>query len=61
MLKTCESFSEKREFMNMLIFKITCYFQIISALNSCLTLNNHHEPGIFRYENYHLNNDFKSN
>ena len=54
-------FRETCEFMQMLIFKITFYCQIISALNSWTTFNNHHQPGILRYGNYHSNNDFKSN
>ena len=52
-------FRETCEFMNMLIFKITSLCQIISALNSWITFNNHHQPGIFRYRNYHSDNDFK--
>ena len=43
----------------MLIFKITYQCQIISASNSWITLNNHHQPRMLRYGNYHSNNDFK--
>ena len=44
MLKTCERFfREKCGVKNMLIFKTTCYCQIISALNSWITFNNHHQ------------------
>ena len=44
MLKTCKKlFRGTCEFMKMLISKITCYCQIISALNSWITFNKHHQ------------------